>query len=140
MGDESRKGGILVQAGRQMLDRVNRVAPGLTGLFTGKTPWTREQLRAIYNRTSEQVLEKTEETRKVVRLRMALLDIEHHLNRLYPDIGKTACDLWERGETPLLDNVDLRSKVELVKEYRARRKTLRHELQHLSEQRRKLEA
>jgi hypothetical protein len=40
-----------------------------------------------------------------------------------------ACDQWKRGETPLLDNQELRAKVELVWEYRDRRDALKAELQ-----------
>ena len=85
----------------------------------------------------EQFIEKTEETKRTVRLRMAILDIEHHLNRLYPDIGNMACDLWKAGETPLLDNDELKAKVELVWEYLERRETLRAELKQVVNERRK---
>ena len=94
-------------------------------------------LKRFYERTSEQFIEKTEETKRTVRLRMAILDIEHHLNRLYPDIGNMACDLWKAGETPLLDNDELKAKVELVWEYLERRETLRAELKQVVNERRK---
>jgi len=97
-------------------------------MLRGNGEW-KDDLKRLYEKTSEQFREKTEETRKTVRLRMAILDIEHHLNRLYPDIGKLACDLWKRGEVPLLNNPDLRSKVELVWEYLERRDALKSELQ-----------
>ena len=123
-----------------MRDAASTILAKLTRLpdaMPGVTEKTSNRLKRIFERTSTQVREKTEETRKTVRLRMAILDIEHHLNRLYPDIGNTACDLWEKGKTPLRSDKDLRSKVELVKEYRARRKELNRELQAVMDQKRK---
>ena len=129
--------GILTDAFRNLAKGVAGVLPRVPSGLRGKTEATSNQLRKIYERTSSQVLEKTEETKKSVRLRMAILDIEHHLNRLYPDIGKTACDLWEQGKTPLRNNKELRSKVELVKEYRARRNELNAELKAAVEHRKR---
>ena len=137
MAHRNHSSGFLTEALRGLGRNLTARLPRLSESLRGKTEETSHRLRRLYERTSSQVLEKTEETRKTVRLRMAILDIEHHLNRLYPDIGKTACDLWEIGKTPLRSNRDLRSKVELVKEYRARRNALNEELQALMETKKK---
>jgi len=128
MNGENPRGGPLAVAVGKLLKSLIEWIPLLPAFLRGNSEW-KEDLRRLYEKTSEQFREKTEETKKTVRLRMAILDIEHHLNRLYPDIGKMACDLWKRGETPLLDNAELRGKVKLVWEYRDRRDALKAELQ-----------
>ena len=60
---------------------------------------------------------------------MAILEIEHHLNRLYPQIGKLACDLAAGGTEDWPGDADLRAKIELAEEYRGRLDALRAELQ-----------
>jgi hypothetical protein len=94
-----------------------------------KTEDTRHQLKEVFYSTSDQVLEKAEETRKSVKLRMAILEIEHHLNRLYPQIGKLTCDLHAEHLTDWPENPDLKAKVELAEEYRQRLAELRKELE-----------
>jgi hypothetical protein len=94
-----------------------------------KTEDTRHQLKEAFYSTSDQVLEKAEETRKSVKLRMAILEIEHHLNRLYPQIGKLTCDLHAQDQQGWPQHPDLRAKVELAEEYRGRLGELRHELE-----------
>jgi hypothetical protein len=133
-GDKSRGSPLLGAVGRLFKSLMEWIPVLPAFLRTGE--W-KEDLKRLYDKTSEQFREKTEETKKAVRLRMAILDIEHHLNRLYPDIGKLACDLWKRGETPLLDNAELRAKVELVWEYRDRRDALKAELQALLDEKQK---
>ena len=128
-GDKSR-GGPLIGAVGKLLKSLAEWIPVLPAFLRGNSEW-KEDLKRLYEKTSEQFREKTEETKKTVRMRMAILDIEHHLNRLYPDIGKLACDLWKRGEVPLLGNDELRAKVELVWEYRERRDALKADLQAL---------
>ena len=135
MDEEKSGSGPLTNAAGKLLRSVREGFPGLSGLFGGGE-W-KSDLKRFYERTSEQFIEKTEETKRTVRLRMAILDIEHHLNRLYPDIGNMACDLWKAGETPLLDNDELKAKVELVWEYLERRETLRAELKQVVNERRK---
>ena len=87
----------------------------------------RYQVKHLFDSTSDQVLVKAEETRKAVRLRMAVLEVEHHLNRLYPQIGKLVCDLSSEGRTDLLDDPDLNSKIQLADEYRRRLQELREQ-------------
>jgi hypothetical protein len=94
-----------------------------------KTEDTRHQLKEVFYSTSDQVLERAEETRKSVKLRMAMLEIEHHLNRLYPQIGKLTCDLSASRGDGWPDDPDLRAKVELAEEYRGRLDALRKELE-----------
>ncbi|NIP72732.1 MAG: hypothetical protein GWO16_06705, partial [Gammaproteobacteria bacterium] len=60
---------------------------------------------------------------------MAILEIEHHLNRLYPQIGKLACDLAATNADDWATDADLRAKIELAEEYRARLGELRGELE-----------
>ncbi|MDH4224230.1 MAG: hypothetical protein OEW12_01120 [Deltaproteobacteria bacterium] len=88
-----------------------------------------KNIRDFISRTTDALTEKTMETTQAVKLRMAILEIEHHLNRLYPDIGKTTYDLWASKQTPLLDNPDLKSKIEMVQTYRQRLDALKKELQ-----------
>ena len=128
MDGEKPRGAPLLNALGRLLKSIVEWLPLLPTMLRGDSEW-KDDLKRLYEKTSEQFREKTEETRKTVRLRMAILDIEHHLNRLYPDIGKLACDLWKRGEVPLLNNPDLRSKVELVWEYLELRDSLKVELQ-----------
>jgi predicted DNA-binding protein len=78
--------------------------------------------------TSDQVLEKAEETRKSVKFRMAILEIEHHLNRLYPQIGKLTCDLAEKGAKDWQKDKNLKTKIDLAEEYRQRLDELKKNL------------
>ena len=93
-----------------------------------KTEDTRLQLKEVFYTTSDQVLEKAEETRKSVKLRLAMLEIEHHLNRLYPQIGKVTCDLAASGRRGWPKDEGLKSKVDLAEEYRQRLAELKQEL------------
>jgi hypothetical protein len=136
MDGEKSRGAPLLNALGRLLKSIVEWLPLLPTMLRGDSEW-KDDLKRLYEKTSEQFREKTEETRKTVRLRMAILDIEHHLNRLYPDIGKLACDLWKRGEVPLLNNPELRSKVELVWEYLERRDSLKVELQSVLDERSK---
>ena len=128
MDEHQSRGGPLIGALGKLFKSLLEWLPVIPSFLRGNSEW-KDDFKRLYERTSEQFREKTEETKKTVRLRMAILDIEHHLNRLYPDIGKLACDLWKRGETPLLDNEELSAKVEMVWEYRERRDALKAELQ-----------
>ena len=91
---------------------------------------TRHQLKEAFYTTSDQVLEKAEVTRKSVKIRMAMLEIEHHLNRLYPQIGKIACDLSASasGTKNWAKDEQLKSKINLAEEYRQRLAELKQEL------------
>ncbi|MCH7478239.1 MAG: hypothetical protein IIA14_09060 [SAR324 cluster bacterium] len=91
------------------------------------TEKTRQQVEQIFRVTSGQVREKAEETRQAVRLRMATLELEHHLNRLYPQIGKIVCDLADDGKKMLLSDQELKTRIEMAAEYRQRLNALRDE-------------
>ena len=91
------------------------------------TAKTRQQVEQIFRVTSGQVREKAEETRQRVRLRMATLELEHHLNRLYPQIGKIVCDLADDGKKMLLNDTELKPRIEMAAEYRQRLDALREE-------------
>lgn len=91
------------------------------------TEKTRQQVEQIFRVTSGQVREKAEETRQRLRLRMATLELEHHLNRLYPQIGKIVCDLAEDGKKMLLTDEELKTRIEMAAEYRQRLNALRDE-------------
>jgi len=97
-------------------------------LLSKQTEDTRHQLKEVFYSTSDQVLEKAEGTRKSVKLRMAILELEHHLNRLYPQIGKMTCDLSETGEKEWFGNEDLKTKMTLAGEYRQRLTEMKDEL------------
>ena len=95
--------------------------------FRGGSGNTRQQFKNILSNTSEIVRVKAEFTKKAVKLRMAVLEIEHHLNRLYPQIGKITCDLAAKGKKSVLQDEALKSKIELAAEYRNRLEELKAE-------------
>ena len=110
------------------IDQLTQIGSQLASLIRFNTEKTRDQVRDILYSTSDQVLEKAEETRKAVKLRMAIMEIEHHLNRLYPQIGKMTCDLAAEGKKQVLSDSNLTSQIDMAKEYRERLTTLRQEL------------
>lgn len=114
---------------RRLLGRAGERLGQVFSFLRSKTEDTRHQLKEVFYSTSDQVLEKAEETRKSVKLRMAILEIEHHLNRLYPQIGKLACDLAAKGAEDWPGDTDLRAKIELAEEYRGRLDELRGDLE-----------
>ncbi len=113
---------------RRFLDYTIYYLVNWVSFLRNKTEDTRHQLKEVFYSTSDQVLEKAEETRKSVKLRMAILEIEHHLNRLYPQIGKLTCDLHAQGKGDWPNDADLRAKMDLAEEYRKRLDALRTEL------------
>jgi len=114
---------------RRFLDHGLYYLVNWISFLRNKTEDTRHQLKEVFYSTSDQVLEKAEETRKSVKLRMAILEIEHHLNRLYPQIGKLTCDLDAQGREDWPNDADLRAKMDLAEEYRDRLNALRTELE-----------
>ncbi|MBI3993476.1 MAG: hypothetical protein HY342_09395 [Candidatus Lambdaproteobacteria bacterium] len=90
--------------------------------------------KLIFDTTSDQFLEKAQETRRAVKLRMAIMDVEHSLNRVYTQIGKLSCDVARDGVEAIPVNGDLAEKLELAREYRQRLEELRKEQE--SQQRR----
>jgi hypothetical protein len=119
----------IVASLRNLLDLTLYLGTQAFSLIRPYSERTRQQVREIFYSTSDQVLEKAEETRKAVRLRMAILEIEHHLNRLYPQIGKLTCDLAAQGSLRVLDDADLKAKVDLAAEYRSRLDDLKEDLE-----------
>lgn len=97
-------------------------------VIRSKTDGTRNQLKEVFYSTSDQMLEKAEGTRKSVKMRMAILEIEHHLNRLYPQIGKIVCDLSAEGAKGWTKDKSLKMKMDLAEEYRQRLTELKGEL------------
>jgi hypothetical protein len=114
---------------RRVLDQGLYQFMNWLSFLRSKTEDTRHQLKEVFYSTSDQVLEKAEETRKSVKLRMAILEIEHHLNRLYPQIGKLACDLHAQASHDWPQDPDLKAKMELAEEYRGRLAQLRQDLE-----------
>lgn len=109
----------------QLVDTASKTAR----FIRDNTEHAREQVQDLLQVTTEHVSEKTEEARKSLQARMAMLELEHHLNRLYPQIGKLLCDLTERQlPAPLLDK-ELRGKLDLATEYRDRLASLRRDLE-----------
>ncbi len=100
----------------------------LFSVIRSKTDNTRNQLKEVFYSTSDQMLEKAEGTRKSVKMRMAILEIEHHLNRLYPQIGKVVCDLSADGAKSWTKDKNLKIKMDLAEEYRQRLTELKQEL------------
>jgi hypothetical protein len=113
---------------QKVYDQLVDSASKTVQFIRDNTEHAREQVQDLFQVTAEHVSEKTGEARKTVQIRMAALELEHHLNRLYPQIGKLLCDLAERQlAAPLLDK-DLRAKLDLAAEYRERLAALRKEL------------
>lgn len=109
---------------------IGKLSPLLGQAFSflrTNTEKAESQFKEIFQTTSGQVREKAEETRRAVRLRMAVLELEHHLNRLYPQIGKTVCDLVEAGKKSVLSDPDLKARLELAAEYHRRLEELKEE-------------
>ena len=114
---------------KTLADFLIGMGASLLSLLKINTEKTREQVRSIVFTTSDHVLEKAEETRVGVKLRMGIMEMEHHLNRLYPQIGKITCDMAAQStrKNPLSDPV-LKAKIELAEEYRARVLELKEQL------------
>lgn len=110
------------------LDQLLEQSANWFSLLRAKTEDTRHQIKEVLYSTSDQVLEKAEETRKSVKFRMAILEIEHHLNRLYPQIGKLTCDLVEKGAKDWQKDKNLKTKIDLAEEYRQRLNELKQKL------------
>lgn len=113
---------------KQLLEQAIYYLLSGFSLVRKQTEDTRHQLKEVFYSTSDQVLEKAEETRKSVKLRMAIMEIEHHLNRLYPQIGKMTCDLTDGNGKNWHKDEGLTSKVQLAGEYRQRLTELKTEL------------
>lgn len=86
-----------------------------------------ERAKQIFDTTSDQVLQRAEETRRAVKLRMAIMDVEHNLNRLYAQIGKLSCDAAPEESEGIPIRGDLADKLSLAREYRQRLAALREE-------------
>lgn len=109
------------------IDKILLFGAQVFSFFRGDVDKNRGRLRELFDTTSEQVREKAESTKRAVKLRMAVVEIEHHLNRLYPQIGKITCDLADEGVNTILQNEELKTRIELAAEYRQRLKELRSE-------------
>ena len=64
-------------------------------------------------------------------LKTACLPVPPHrhwpASRLYPQIGKITCDLADEGVNTILQNEELKTRIELAAEYRERLKELKSE-------------
>ncbi len=136
MNPDNDKTQVFARAFRLGIDKILLFVARSLSFFRSNSEKTRSQFTEIFHHTSDQVREKAEETRRAVKLRMAVLEIEHHLNRLYPQIGKIACDLLEDGRRSLLQNEDLKTRVEMAGEYRERLRSLRAEQEEHQEKQR----
>ena len=101
---------------KKRLDEAVYQGMKLFSVIRSKTDSTRDQLKEVFYSTSDQMLEKAEGTRKSVQMRMAILEIEHHLNRLYPQIGKIVCDLSADGAKSWAKDKNLKIKMDLAEE------------------------
>ena len=109
------------------IDRILLFGAQVFSFLRGDVDKNRGRLREFFDTTSDQVREKAESTKRAVKLRMAVVEIEHHLNRLYPQIGKITCDLADQGVNTILQNEELKTRIELAAEYRERLKELKSE-------------
>ena len=113
---------------KRLLEQFPSAFRAVTQRIRKSIPPTREQMRDLFASTSDQVLEKAEETRQAVRLRMAQMEIDHYLNRLYPQIGKQFFEQFEQSGGSFAPDEDLRLKLELAAEYRRRLEELRDQV------------
>ncbi len=100
----------------------------LGGLIAWLRPYTSnpDQVKKAWSSASEQVRERAETTRRAVSQRMTILEIEHHLSRLYPQIGKMLSELVESKRLVLgEESTALATLVEQLQEYRKRLESLR---------------
>jgi hypothetical protein len=118
---------LFARAFRLGMDKLLLFMAQALSFFRANREKTSSQFKELFHTTSDQVREKAEETRRAVKLRMAVLEIEHHLNRLYPQIGKLTCDLLDTGKRSVLQDADLKSRIEMAAEYRERLRDLKQE-------------
>ncbi|MCZ6730270.1 MAG: hypothetical protein O7C61_11235 [SAR324 cluster bacterium] len=127
MASDKNTSQFLIRAFRLGMDRILLTAAQALAFLRTNSASTRIHVRELLDTTSDQVREKAENTKKAVKLRMAVLEIEHHLNRLYPQIGKITCDLAQNGTKLPLQDEALKSRIEVAEEYRERLKELKAE-------------
>lgn len=111
------KGGVLSSLFGGVMGKVFPVFSEKMSEIRNSSLPAAKQVKKLFSTTSDQVLEKAEETRRAVKLRMAYLEIEHHLNRLYPQIGKLVSDLSREGKKNILSDPDIKSRIHLAGEY-----------------------
>ena len=125
--EQEGRNGMFFRAIQLGIDKILLFGAQMLSLFRSDSKQGRGRLKELFDTTSDQVWEKAESTKRAVKLRMAVVEIEHHLNRLYPQIGKITCDLADEGAHSVLQNEDLKSRIELAAEYRQRLKELKSE-------------
>ena len=116
-------GNMIKSAVKSGMDQLTDAV--MEGVSSLKRRGVGEHFEDLMNNAPAQVMEKAGETKKAMQVRMAIRELEHHLNRLYPQIGKRTCDLAATGEKKLLENEELAKMVELASEYATRLKELR---------------
>ena len=113
---------------RQSLgERLRKLPQRLGSWWREDSGGLAERAKQIFDTTSDQVLQRAEETRRAVKLRMAIMDVEHNLNRLYAQIGKLSCDAAPEESEEIPIRGDLAEKLSLAREYRERLASLREE-------------
>lgn len=138
MKPEKEKNQLFAKALRLGVDKLLLFGAHALSFARSNSGTGRSKFKELFDTTSDQVREKAEITKRAVKLRMAVLEIEHHLNRLYPQIGKITCDLADRGVKTILQDEALKSRIEMADEYRQRLKELKAEQEeHHSEERKK---
>jgi len=113
---------------KQGLAQAMRQMAGWFAFLRDNTRDTRHQLKETFYQTSDTVLEKAESARKSVKLRMSILEMEHNLNRLYPQIGKMLCDQALQDKKAMPKDETLRQKIADADEYRKRVDELKEKL------------
>ncbi|MBI4081026.1 MAG: hypothetical protein HY423_00305 [Candidatus Lambdaproteobacteria bacterium] len=120
--------GALTMGLRKLRDFAPQAIAWTLTLLRTTSRSARHEMEQLFDRPQGEDLSITGDTRMEVRLRMAILELEHHLARLYPQIGKLACDLVaHHAEQPLGDE-EIQTKVALALEYRVRLADLRQRL------------
>lgn len=112
---------------QRMWDRMRQARNRLGLWWREDSGGLAERAKQIFDTTSDQVLQRAEDTRRAVKLRMAIMDVEHNLNRLYAQIGKLSCDAAPEDSEEIPIRGDLADKLSLAREYRQRLATLREE-------------
>ncbi len=113
----------------KILDNIVDSASRALDTVKGTTQRTKDQVQDLLLGAAEQIGDKAKETRHLVELRLAALEVEQNLSRLYPQIGKLICDAAEQGAAPAMPDRDLQAKLDLAGEYRKRLLELRSALE-----------
>lgn len=87
---------------------------------------TGEGVQRFVRSATGQVRTQSEGARHNMKQRMTMLELQHHLSRLYPQIGRLACDM-QADQRLQHEDEELTHLVEQAQEYRQRLKEIEAE-------------